>query len=166
MRICWKICSRAGMYTKSDLEPSEHHTLYKWYMVWSPLNEDLVWIQDSSCMLAGMISETSIFRKYVPCMTSASFVCRKYIAWYDFRILYIYKVCCLVWFQDPVFLESILPGIISGTFVIRQCILESWPCVPLVNVLARVSTPPGICCKYSVSSKNDYHSKWDLKRVW
>ena len=70
----------------------------------------------------------------LPGMISGSLIRRTYIAWYDFRILdpkkvwYDFrilgpkKVYCLVWFQDPRSEESILPGIISGSWVRRKYI--------------------------------------------
>ena len=55
-------------------------------------------------------------------MISRSFTIRKYIAWYDFKILCLEKVYCLVCFRDPLSWESILPGMLSGSFVIRKYI--------------------------------------------
>ncbi len=55
-------------------------------------------------------------------MISGSTILRKYIAWYDFRILYPEKVCCLVRFQDPLSWKSILPGMISGSSAVSKYI--------------------------------------------
>ena len=71
-------------------------------------------------------------------MISGSSILTKYIAWYDFRILYSYKVYCLVWFQDPLSLESILPDFVP------DFVLDFFPDFfpDFVGVLDCVSAPP------------------------
>ena len=117
-------------------------------------------------------------------MNSGFVVSKRYIDWYDFRNLYLQKVYCLVWYQGPVFLESISPGMISGSCMFRKCIawydfrvlnskkvyclvwfqdplssesinLSPWPCISLVSVLECVSTPPG-----------DFLQIWYLQPKW
>ena len=55
--------------------------------------EHLAWLKDLCSrkrILTGMLSETSICRKYIAWYdVRVLFFCRKYIAWYDFRVLYV-----------------------------------------------------------------------------
>ena len=76
-----------------------------------------------------------------------------------FRVIHLYKVQCQVWcwdpvflkvyfkvwFQDPVFPENILPGMISGSFVIKDytVYLRPCPCISLMKALECVSASPG-----------------------
>jgi len=65
---------------------------------------------------------------------SGSLIRSKYIAWYDFGILYLYKVYCLLWFQDPLSVEKYIGGI-SGSSILPMyiawysvyiCDMETW----------------------------------------
>ena len=50
----------------------------------------------------------------------------KNIAGSDFRILYLYTVCCLIWCQDALSLESILPGMSSGPSIFNKLYCLAW----------------------------------------
>ena len=45
---------------------------------------------------------------------------QKVYTWYDFRILHYKQVCCFVLLQDPVTWESILPDMISESYILRR----------------------------------------------
>jgi len=67
---------------------------------------------------------------YVTGTIYGSFVMTSHIAWYEFRILCLWKVCCLVcvrmlYSQKVHCLVWFLPDMISGPFVISKYILES-----------------------------------------
>ena len=50
-------------------------------------------------------------------MMSESSICRKYVALYDFGIFWKY----IAWFKDPFcLLEGMLPGMIRGTYMFRK----------------------------------------------
>ena len=137
-----------------------------WSAVWSPTStcagvRDYVSFTNS---LKQHVCETMfILTHWKKCLVYrivvGSCVIRKHIAWYLFRVIHLYKVQCLVWcwdpvflkvyfkvwFQDPVFPENILPGMISGSFVIKDytVYLRPCPCISLMKALECVSASPG-----------------------
>ena len=138
VRCHWNNCSNGNACAKSDLEPFERN-------------------------LANIRYDFRIrILKNIYCWYDFRILyLQRYIAWCDIRILYLLGVNCLVWFQDSVFLESILPGMLSGPFFIRKHILES------LTLYLSYECPR--MCFYTwsifdnmVSGPNDYRSKYCL----
>ena len=81
-------------------------------------------------------------------MMSGSSVIRKYIAWYDFKLLCCKKVYCLVWFQNPLSQDSILPGMISESPVLRTYMpgMISGSSVIIMYILEPLNMCPSYGC--------------------
>ena len=95
---------------------------------------------------------------------------RKYVAWYNFGNLYVLNVYCLGWFQDPLSLKSVLPGMITGSFVVRKYKLESmtlylsWECLRMCfhtwhfskcGSPAQMTTTAGTALKFCARSRSE-----------